>query len=524
MTARAISSYIVGLTTALLVFWAWITYPQALSDNNAVLIIYAERLLNGGQFGLNIFDTNPPLSILIYLPVAFAHKYLNIPIHFGNFIYPLLLLVLSVVFAKKILNQSTLKTHSTFILCLFTLGVTFSAPQSWGERDLLAFFGLFPYAFLIFTRTENKDAVSPRFALWVSIFSTVLILLKPHYGLLPLGLFIHRWLKTKSLKLIINSPEFTTPVIGTLIYALSVVVFFSGYLTDILPDTITLYAGQLIHPEALVKLSLVIGVVTLVIWGLNETSLKEEKLYPLRFFVLATLTTVGAFIAQSKGLFYHLVPAKTYFLIFCSLALVFHLKRFSKIKEYTQMIAFAVACGSLFLFFSPLYKFNTKESIKELPFSEILEERCPANKKCSAYIFHDAVNGVFTTFIYDDIEFTSRFSSLWWLPKLYLSLYEDNDLQNQDELRNKYTNYMREDLENNKPDVLIILKDVEFNGQQDKYNFNFVQFFSEDKEFRKALGNYRLIDTVTIDAGQYYSGTALGDKDERQYEVYDRKN
>ncbi len=524
MATRSTPYLIYGITLLLLGFWGFITYPQALSDNNAVLIIYAERFLNGGQFGLDIFDTNPPLSILIYLPIALVHKYLNIPIHVANFVYPILLLAVSLTIARKIILKSSHRDYSAFILCLFTLGITLSAPQSWGERDLLSFIGLFPYAFLILTRTENDDALSPKLTLWTCVFATTLVLLKPHYGLLPLVLFMHRWIKTKSLKSITHSTEFIVPVIGTAFYAFSTLIFFTGYVTDILPDTLTLYAAEVIHPDTLVKLSLFIGVLTLVIWGTSETYFEKDKLRIIRFFALATLTTLGAFITQSKGLFYHVVPTKTYFLIFCSLTLLFYLQNFSRIKPYAQMLAFLLACGSFFLFFSPLYTFNSKERIQELPFSQALQEHCPTDKKCSAYVFHNAVNGVFTTFIYDDIDFTSRFSSLWWLPRLYLSFKENSPLQNAEALRKKYTNYMAQDIETHKPDVLIILKDIKIYGNEGEYNFNFLNFFTKNSNFQKTFSNYELKETIHIDIGQYYSGTAIDDKDERDYIVYVRSN
>ena len=522
MATRSTSYFISGITLLLFSLWAYLTYPQALSDNNAVLIIYAERFLSGGQFGAEIFDTNPPLSILIYLPIALAHKYLNIPIHFANFVYPLLLLAVSLTIARKIILKSSLRNYSAFILCLFALGVTLSAPQSWGERDLLSFLGLFPYALLILVRTEKSETLSPKLTLWTCLFATTLILLKPHYGLLPLALFIHRWINTKSLKSVIYSYEFLVPVAGTVIYALSTFIFFSGYITDILPDTLTLYASEVIHPDTLIRLSLFIGVLTLVIWGTSETYFEKNKLKIVRFFAFATLATLGAFIAQSKGLFYHLIPAKTYFLIFCSLTLLFYLQNFLRLKPYAQMFVFILACSSFFLFFSPLYTFNSKEKIQELPFSQTLKKHCPTDRKCSAYIFHDAVNGVFTTFIYDDIDFASRFSSLWWLPKLYLSLKENNELENAGALRKKYTDYMAQDIELHKPDVLIILKDVKIYGHEGDYDFDFLDFFTENPNFKKAFSYYRLKENIRVDVGQYYSGTALGNKDERDYAVYVR--
>ena len=66
---------IIGLLTALFfLFWVYLTYPLLMSDNNAVLILFAERFLDGGTFGQDIFDTNPPLSILIYVPVVWMKQ------------------------------------------------------------------------------------------------------------------------------------------------------------------------------------------------------------------------------------------------------------------------------------------------------------------------------------------------------------------------------------------------------------------------------------------------------------------
>ena len=255
---------IIGLLTALFfLFWVYLTYPLLMSDNNAVLILFAERFLDGGTFGQDIFDTNPPFSILIYAPVVWMKQVFGMTYHMGNFLYPLFLLALSLFLSAKALSSFTADRLSasakTLVLSLFVLGVTLGSPQSWGERDMLAFFGLFPFALTVLTRTYELEKLGKIFTLLASVMGGLLVLLKPHFGLFIAILFLHRAFTQKQIRSSLLSIEFLTPLILTLLYGLLLITLLSGFSREILPDVLALYSNAPIHAATLYQFSIIIG-------------------------------------------------------------------------------------------------------------------------------------------------------------------------------------------------------------------------------------------------------------------------
>lgn len=515
---------IIGLLTALLFsFWVYLTYPLLMSDNNAVLILFAERFLDGGTFGQDVFDTNPPLSILIYTPVVVMKQVLGVPYHAGNFLYPLCLLGLSLYLSVKALSSFAPNrlspTIKTLILSLFVLGVTLGSPQSWGERDMLAFLGLFPFALTVFARTYTSKQPGNTFTLLASLMGGLLVLLKPHFGLFIAILFLHRMFAHKRIIGSLLSIEFLTPLALTLLYALSLVTVFSGFSQEILPDVLKLYSNAPIHAATLYQFSIIIGVLTLIIWGLSETKFKSTTLFWIRFFSAFTLCALIGYFAQSKGLFYHLIPAKTAFLILGTLALTAYLETFSKVKPYAALISFLVACTSFFLFFSPLQNFNRVSAFDTLPFTEILEETCPETQKCRAFIMHEALNGVPVTHLYGNVEMGSRFSSLWWLAPIVEN--------GEPTLKEKYGTLLAQDLRTYKPHVLILAQTAYGAQSHDKAQkaFNLEAYFSDNPNFKKAMRLYKKTDARLFNPSVYYRGTALYAPDRTlNYDIYLRKN
>lgn len=515
---------IIGLLTALFfLFWVYLTYPLLMSDNNAVLILFAERFLDGGTFGQDIFDTNPPFSILIYAPVVWMKQVFGMTYHMGNFLYPLFLLALSLFLSAKALSSFTADRLSasakTLVLSLFVLGVTLGSPQSWGERDMLAFFGLFPFALTVLTRTYELEKLGKIFTLLASVMGGLLVLLKPHFGLFIAILFLHRAFTQKQIRSSLLSIEFLTPLILTLLYGLLLITLLSGFSREILPDVLALYSNAPIHAATLYQFSIIIGALTLILWGLSETRFKGPTLFWIRFFAAFTMCALVGYLSQGKGLFYHLIPAKTTFLILGTLTLTAYLETFAKLKAFAPVISFILACATFFLFFSPLQNFNRVSAFSTLPFTEILQETCPEKQRCRAFIMHEALNGVPVTHLYADIEMSSRFSSLWWLAPI---VENDNTA-----LKEKYGTFLAEDLDKYKPHALILAQTAFGAQSQNKMQkaFHLTDYFSDNKIFKKAMSHYRKINARTINPSLYYRGTALYDPERTlKYDVYLLKN
>ena len=95
-------SIIIG---GLTLFWLSYTYPQAMNEDMGVLLIFAERFVNGGKFGVDIYEVNPPLSTLIYVPVIWFKNLTGLSLHFSSFFYVSVLLGLSTWLTNYVLKH-----------------------------------------------------------------------------------------------------------------------------------------------------------------------------------------------------------------------------------------------------------------------------------------------------------------------------------------------------------------------------------------------------------------------------------
>src|SRR5690606_32184496 len=112
-----------------------------------------------------------------------------------------------------------------------------------GERDQILGIALFPFVMIQLGLTFSWPRPRPAVFWSVVIFGAVLILLKPHFGLLPTILLLHRAILQRRLALW-KDPDFIALVTATSCYILFLLVFFSDYLTIILPDVLRLYLPE----------------------------------------------------------------------------------------------------------------------------------------------------------------------------------------------------------------------------------------------------------------------------------------
>ncbi len=526
-----------ALVGATISFWFSYTYPQAMNENMGVLLVFAERLLDGGKIGPDIYEVNPPLSILLYVPVIWIKDFIGFDIHLASFVYISFCFILSTLFVTLLLKTQTKSPYETLlIVSVYVLAHLFVTVNDYGERDQFISFGLMPLCLLIYLKTKNIE-ISKILSFLVTIFGIVFILIKPHYGLLPAVLFMHRAWKRRSLLSPIKDMDFIIMSLGTLLYLIVLLTVFKDYTFDLLPEITSIYVHNMVlYKGTLYVLPPVILTLVLIMMGLTWVNkrLTQNAEYLYIFGILTGLSLI-AFVTQTKGIFYQLIPAAIFFIITIALYLFYTLLPFIKEKRAALLALILPIFFTTTLIYKINFEFPDRQKIQELPFAQWFKTHCPSERQCSAYIFHESVDGIFASFLYTDTIYASRFASHWFLPATMNTLgrAERNlppqvlTLEQAKKFEQRFGILVGEDFQNFKPDFVAIIHvpyTLDFDDPDSELiDFDFVEHYSQFPTFKEEWSYYKYIGTETVNRRHYFKGTQLDYDRLMIYDLYVRK-
>lgn len=528
-------------TLALILFWAsafaalspWLyVQSQAMLNGNVTwLLIAAERMLDGQTMSLSIYETNPPLSILLYAPHILFMKIASLPPEVGPLILTATMIFLSILASAVILRRyeylNTLERHT--ILVAQTATLTYLSAIYFMDREHLMLIAMIPFLLAQIGLTDK--IFIPRRILWpVLIAGTFTILVKPQYGILPAALLLHRLIVHKTWKIALH-PDFITLATGTLLYAAAILIFFSDYLNIILPDVLEYYIGSSDKFQTLRLFKIhFIMYIALFLFDLLTTDLDKSKKRLLLILELCALLALIPLLVQMKGYYNHLLPAFGLFIISLALSVLFRLERWvfkQKSAAILYMIApIAVLCLTG-LKIKPAWNYPKGHEIRSLPVARYLSENC--SSPCTFFAFHGDIETINPTAFYTGHTHGTRFPSYWYLPGMLSQIKHEasspNSKENEklQEDRVRYGRFAAEDLKNFSPDLLLIGTNIDIMGQGEF--FDYVDFFSINDDFKKTLSeNYIKTGTFNFDRAEYFRGTSLSQTFILTYDVYKRKD
>lgn len=483
------------------------TFLHSINYDIAWLSTGAERLLRGGGMLADVYETNPPLSVLIMTPPALAHMIFQLPLPFGAIIYTTALLALSVAAVHAIVRQWPFmgERDALYFTALYALAAAIFPSVDFGERDHLTLLGLMPFLLAQISLTYGWE-IPRRMKGPVFIAGTILILLKPHHGLLPTLMLLHRMIRKRSLAAVLRAPDFLCLAAGTIIYAGILWIFFRDYTAHILPDVISIYlplreflAGKILFYAFMV--------LAFVIFAAALPLPRAQKGFTL-WLLFAAAVSLIPYGVQGKGYWYHFVPALAFY--FCG---VMMLLRFALAHYFPQrnffLLTGAAAIAVCYAVMPLNIKYPLHGDYKNFEITKIVES-CP--EPCTFFIFNKDIGIIHPTAVYTGRSHASRFPSLWFLPGI---------LAGEDSLKEKYQQMVADDFERYAPGIVLIGKFTVRNGGPE--NFNFVEFFSQNPDFAHLWQNYEFEKTITVNRRDYYRGTALDYDDMLTFDVYRRK-
>ncbi len=511
--------YLITLFAALFfIIMPWLTIQSQylITGNVSWLLIAAERLLSGQSLSQHIYETNPPLSILIYIPHILFSKALGVNPTIGLFYLTSTLVFISTIttyFIIKKFNFLNNNEKTSFILG-YIASITLVATINLSDREHLIIMALIPFVLCQYALT-NRIKINSTILVLTLVIGSILILVKPHYGLLPSVFLLHRMIKQRRFNIFFDI-DFIILSAATLIYLAVIFIFFNDYVQIIFPDVIQLYASNIQPAPALKSIQpYLVANIAFFLWNIFREDLnKEKKGFLLFLYSCAALCFIPYFV-QMMGYYNHIIPIYSFFICAFTLSISFYMSHF--FGKYAALnIAIPISCALLLIYSisPPSKEFTKQKEIPNLPVAEFLEKECP--KPCTYFAFHGDIEIFNPTAIYMGYTHASRFPSLWFIPEILKGLNGKTPEKYQ-LLKDKYKQMVAQDFDYYKPSILLIGKDI---PTATLSSFDFFNFFGEnilDNQYSKT-GQFE------FNRKNYFKGTILDKSYILKYDVYKRKN
>lgn len=502
------------------IFWALVSFalftwfrlqlPLQMTADTLWMAESAVRMLQGEKFSEAYYDPNPPLSMILYIPAVLAAQTGLVNMHTALFLYTLLHLGGAAFALYRLIGAipGYDRSMATVTTLAFILAGTVMAGNSFTERDQIIGFWLVPFVLVQLCMT--KGWAVPRGVKHVTLLlGAFMMLVKPHYGLIPTLMILHRVFVQKRIT-VFKDADFIYLAAGVLSYAALLWFYFPDFLSVVLPDIVALYPVDntkfVLYRAAYNGLIAVCALLLTFIAG-------RISWLPYFFFGMALLALVP-FVAQMRGYHYQMLPAITFF--FCGAALLGRewLSRYMSPLLAVMVAVFAL--GAIAFISTPSRPYTVKAAqYPQLPLARALEG---CTEPCSFMVANNHIEITHQTALYTGKHWASRFPSPWFVPALY-------DLEKKDHakfltLRAKYAGMMAEDLNRYKPQI-IMFAEFPLTAAQE---FDLLGLFAGESAFQQALSAYQPQPDVTIAQSAYFPRSGIFRDKNIRYRVFRRKN
>lgn len=491
---------------AALLPWGIFQIDYALREDVTWLVEAGQRLLNGGRYVTDVFEVNPPLSILLYLPLAISTDISHSSLPYAFFIY---IIALTTVFAC--LTNAVIKRYgflnapqrAVFIAGMVLICTALPEWIEFGQREQIIFMGILPMILLQIGTTFAPD-VKRGSEFWPTIIlGSLAMLIKPHYGVFGVSLMFIRMAYQRRWFVLFDR-DFLTLAIITASYILGVMVVLPDYFFHYLPDVARFYATfgsgavifERITPYLVLLALLSIGTYLLPF----NTQIKRF----LWIMIACSALSLIPYAVQLKGFSYQLIPAKSF--AFCAITLMICSSQDFPARFFkTPLTGLLLLIVLTYTLHPPNPHFTTHADYKKLPLTEKIAS---CGQDCRFFLYVYGASITHTTAYYSEKPLTSRFGDLSILIGIYMeyerlkagtSRFSHADI---DQRFEHYVHMFTEDIGKRKPEQIFICQSC----ANDPF-FDFLSIMSRDPAFADEWKHYREEETFTVDRGAYYKGT-----------------
>ena len=521
--------------------WLGTYWSQAINTDVAYLTLSAEKMLSGLKMSEAYYDTNLPLSMIVQIPAATLTKVTGIPIYYASSVYALSLLALSLTAVWKLLSYfKELSPEQRFtILGVYLYTNTLLPGYDFGQKDHFLGMALFP---LVLTQIliTNKTTLPKYLKYSLLAAGSFFILIKPHYGLIPASIFIHRAITQRRLNVVFDT-DFLWLAGMALSYIAVLFIFFNDFITIILPDILTYYASDI--SDKVVATGVILIVQAIAPLFIAQLFCKKAPGLISAFSFIAALGLIP-FIMQGKGWAYHALPANMFFYSAIALLISYGitaglntLRKTDAPSSFTRLASFTLPIMALlFVLVSRYYAASpahsyTHEEYKSTPFAKRIK-LCASEygHSCPFLMFNGILNISQELQVYTNEQNATRFPYPWFVPVLLNTQRTLNDGNpspiTQTELNaalDKYMKMLAQDFERHGPKLIFIAHIPNPANRSKLFNTRDFMLTSAPDLFIPIWERYELEESVMVDRLEYMYAK-FPDEDLIQYDIYKKKS
>lgn len=479
-----------ALAALLILPWAFVQARIRVPDDAVWLTGAAGKFLDGIRMTDGYYDTNPPMSFMIYVPAALLAQ-AGVPVWYVVVFYGMALAALSVFLCAKMGVRGG-------VLAAFVVATTMASQYEFAQKDHLIALMLFPFLLAQYAMTYRQDV--PKWAVRVALIAGApFILLKPHYGLLPVLMLAYRAWREKNLRVVFGF-DFFALAAGTVLYAAAIALWFRDFITAALGHSIESYILHAGDKAMAAPLGLFLLSACLLVLALAADGKGDERRLAV-FLNAMTLAAVLPLLVQMKGFSVHMLPALGFaFPAAAVTAGLYGGNKFRVVLRYSAPLVLFLG----YLVFPPPFSYPTHAGFADTSLARFVREKAQGS---SFLIQSSTTNVIAATSAYTGIPVASRFPSFWFMP------FSD------DGARKSFAGMAGADLAAYRPSLVMLYAEPP-PGQ------DVTDVFAGDPGFAREWGHYRRDGQFTLDYAEYYGGSPHRAFGRRMilYDVYVRGN
>jgi hypothetical protein len=466
-------------------------------------MVAARRVLQGDRLYADLLDTNPPLIVWLTTIPAFLSRLLDVSDRTLMHSFTALLLVVSGLLANRILGLAPAAPRALAFVLITAFAMALSVPWiEWmAQREQITAVLIFPYVLVAARAARRTD--TPRWLAFVSgVLAGIAVGLKPF--------FLAPWLAVEFTVCVlrrevvaIKRPEVVLVVLIQGVYALLVITVTPEYFSEVVPLARATYGAYGTSWEAVAVSRKVAAVLAIALGGLLAPSvLGVRRGYLSEILGALTLGFLVSYVAQSKGWYYHFLPAFVF--ATCTIAAVTEaiVAASHKIREPRVAMSgarIAVAALVLSVWVAPhgyrfakhdMFLLRSGQYPGETALVQIASEVAPGEP---IYFLSTAIRPAFPVVNYASTRWPYRYPFLWPLPGFYPGRPGERPVYRrpaeQSDLERRFFEAVVADVSATPPRLLFVERGRNHQAMQGR-EFDFVEYFSGSRAFTELFARY----------------------------------
>ena len=300
---------VTGTIACLAVGAALLHFFAPINHDEAYLMALAGRLLDGGQFGKDIMDMNPPHVWWISAMPVWLARQTGLRLDVVASLYTVTMAVLSVAAIARLTATVGLGRIPRNLFLVFTaLLVLFIPGYDFGQREHWMVLLTLPYIVARGCRLNNSE-ISPTTGAAIGLAACLGFCIKPYFLLVPVALEVWILVRTRRPSLSIG-PETIAMATAGIVYGALTLTYARSYLEIEVPTALLGYWSYNSPMQEVLRSALILLAPTAMLLGVGYLTRQQGAQIPalVQTLAVAGAASCVAALIQAKPWAYHFLP------------------------------------------------------------------------------------------------------------------------------------------------------------------------------------------------------------------------